>query len=216
MAADPIVYCLEKLTDYAQFERLCDELMSLEGYPSIEPLGGFSDKGRDAVHFNRLDGVVTLFCYSVRDDWFTKLKEDAKVIHKHQHACDRLVYLSTYDCSSTERDDAIKYMKDTYGWELEVFGQERLRLLLAARHRHLIGRHPQVFTPAFFVYAPGTELDSGECDVLFLSYASEDQALALWLAHLTIERHLPRLIQFQQSQRRLPLHRYSGWPRLCS
>jgi hypothetical protein len=32
-------------------------------------LGGFSDKGRDAVHVNRLDGVTTIFRYSVREDW---------------------------------------------------------------------------------------------------------------------------------------------------
>ena len=31
MAADPIVYCLEHLTDYTEFERLCHELMALEG-----------------------------------------------------------------------------------------------------------------------------------------------------------------------------------------
>jgi len=182
MAADPIVYCLEKLTDYAQFERLSHELMSLESYPSIEPLGGFSDKGRDAIHVNRLNGFTTIFCYSVREDWLRKLGEDAKIIHKHKHTCDRLVYLSTYDFSATERDDAVKFIKDTYGWELDPFGMERLRLLLAARHRHLIGRHPQIFTPAFFVYAPGTPVDSGDCDMLFMSYAPADQTLALWLS----------------------------------
>jgi TIR domain len=182
MSADPIVYCLEKLTDYAQFERLSHEIMALEGYPSIEPLGGFSDKGRDAVHVNRLDGVITLFCYSVREDWLNKLKQDANVIYKHKHPCHRLVYLSTYDYSATERDKAIKFIKEIYGWELDPFGMERLRLLFAARHRHLIGRHSQIFTPAFFLYAPGTELDSGECDLLFVSYAPVDQSLALWLS----------------------------------
>lgn len=182
MAADPIIYCLEKLTDYSQFERLSHEVMSLEGYPSIEPLGGFSDKGRDAIHVNRLNGFTTIFCYSVREDWLKKLKADAKVIHKHNHQCDRLVYLSTYDFNATERDDAVKFIKDTYGWELDPFGMERLRLLLAARHRHLMARHPQIFTPAFFVFAPGTPVDSGECDMLFISYAPADQTLALWLS----------------------------------
>src|SRR5262245_41125192 len=102
MGADPIVYCLEKLTDYAQFERLSHELMSLEGYPSIEPLGGFSDKGRDAIHVNRLNSSTTIFCYSVREDWHEKLRQDAKVIRKHEHTCDRLVYLSTYEFDASE------------------------------------------------------------------------------------------------------------------
>jgi len=150
MAADPIVYCLEHLTDYTQFERLCHELMALHGYPSIEPLGGCHDKGRDAIHVNRADNAVTIFCYSVRDDWFGKLKQDAKVIHQHKHACDRLTYLSTYNFTSGERDDAMNFIKKTYGWELEPFGLERLRLLLSTKHSSLITNHPQIFHPRFF------------------------------------------------------------------
>jgi len=44
MGANPTIYCLENLTDFYDFERLCTDLMALEGYPSIKPLGGFSDK----------------------------------------------------------------------------------------------------------------------------------------------------------------------------
>jgi len=53
MGANLTVYCLQQVTDYAEFERLCHDLMSLVGYASIEPLGGFKDKGRDAVHVSR-------------------------------------------------------------------------------------------------------------------------------------------------------------------
>ncbi len=153
MAADPIVYCLEHLTDYTEFERLCHELMALEGYASIEPLGGCHDKGRDAIHVNRGANVVTIFCYSVRDDWFRKLKQDAEVIHRHRHACSRLTYLSTYNFTPGERDDAVKFIQQTYGWELDPFGLERLRLLLSTKHSSLIANHPQVFHPRFFARA---------------------------------------------------------------
>ena len=50
MAANITIYCLEEVTDYFEFERFCHDLMALEGYSSIEPLGGFKDKGRDAIH----------------------------------------------------------------------------------------------------------------------------------------------------------------------
>jgi hypothetical protein len=53
MAADPIIYCLEHVTDYDQFERLCHDLMVLEGYHHLEPLGGSKDKGRDVIHVER-------------------------------------------------------------------------------------------------------------------------------------------------------------------
>ena len=149
MAADPIVYCLEHLTDYAQFERFCHDLMVLEGYRSLEPLGGCQDKGRDAIHVNRSDGVVTIFCYSVREDWFAKLKQDVKIIHKHKHPCNRIVYLSTYDFTARERDAAVAFIKNKYVWELECFGLERLRVLVT-KHRSIITSHPQLFHPNFF------------------------------------------------------------------
>src|SRR5882724_12022783 len=68
---------LEHLTDYAQFERLCHDLMAASGCTAIEPLGGTKDKGRDALHVDHNDpGTVTIFAYSVREDWQKKLDED--------------------------------------------------------------------------------------------------------------------------------------------
>jgi hypothetical protein len=87
MAADPIIYCLEHLTDYDQFERLSDDLMVLEGWDNLEPLGGMQDKGRDAIHISRANPhEVAIFAYSVREDWQRKLKEDAEKIRKHGYA----------------------------------------------------------------------------------------------------------------------------------
>ena len=74
MSADPIIYCLENLTDYRQFERLSSDLMAGSGYPDIEPIGGSSDGGRDAIHVSHADGSFTIFAYSVRSDWKKKLK----------------------------------------------------------------------------------------------------------------------------------------------
>jgi hypothetical protein len=184
MAADPIIYCLEQVTDYSQFERLCHEIMALEGYSSIEPLGGFKDKRRDAIHVDQSSGRTSIFCYSVREDWRKKLEQDSATIHKHKHACDQLVYLSTADYTSGERDKAVNFIRQTYGWTLEPYGPERFRTLLADRHRHLIARHPHIFTPAFFVDPPGAGPPA--CDTLFLSYASADVALATWLARRLI------------------------------
>jgi len=83
MAADPIIYCLEQVTDYDQFERFCHDLMALSGYPDIEPLGGSKDKGRDALNVARNgQPLSTVFAYSVREDWFKKLREDADKVKK--------------------------------------------------------------------------------------------------------------------------------------
>src|SRR5260370_12285306 len=86
MSADPIVYCLENLTDYPQFERLCSDVMNQSGFRDIEPLGGSSDRGRDALHVSRADPhEITIFAYSVRGDWQQKLfKENSKRTHNEK------------------------------------------------------------------------------------------------------------------------------------
>ena len=108
MSADPIVYCLESLTDYLQFERLCCDLMHGVGFADIEPLGGSNDRGRDAVHkpLFRDDKEKTIFAFSVRSDWERKLlKEDCKRINDEGHDPDRLVFCCTSSISSTKRDE---------------------------------------------------------------------------------------------------------------
>ena len=49
MSADPIIYCPERLTGYAHFERLATDLMAGTEFAGIEPLGGTGDGGRDAL-----------------------------------------------------------------------------------------------------------------------------------------------------------------------
>jgi hypothetical protein len=137
MAANPTIYCLEEVTDYSEFERLCSDLMTRVGYSTIEPLGGFHDKGRDAIHVAKQDGAQTIFAYSVREDWRAKLAEDAKKIKRHGHPCNALVFVTTARLSASERDEAIRTIGGDYGWTLELFGVERLRILLDIDHPDL-------------------------------------------------------------------------------
>jgi hypothetical protein len=148
MAANFTMYCLENITDYFAFEQLCHDLMVLEGYSSIEPLGGFSDKGRDAIHVSQ-SRETTIFAYSVREDWRKKLDEDAEKIYKHRHNCDQLVFITTAKFTAGERDRAIKDIRDKFAWNLQLFGAERLRILLEAKHPKVKVKYPQIFPPDF-------------------------------------------------------------------
>jgi len=150
MAFDPIVQCLQMLTDYFQFERLCTDVMIKCGYPTIEPLGGTKDEGRDGIYVSRQTGHTTLFAYSVRQDWKKKLMlEDAATIHKHGHPCNDLVFASTADISATQRDSATSEVQKTFGWRLELFDVERLRASIS-QHREMIADHPAIFHPSLF------------------------------------------------------------------
>ncbi|MFE1748829.1 hypothetical protein [Coleofasciculus sp. H7-2] len=147
MAANLTIYCLEKLTDYSEFERLCHDLMFLEGYSSVEPLGGFKDKGRDAIHVNKSQ-EVTIFAYSVRDDWKYKLATDAAKIAGHSHTCHELVFITTSQPTAGERDKAIADICNQYSWKLKIYGIEWLRLLLDVKHPAIKFEYPQIFPPA--------------------------------------------------------------------
>lgn len=180
MPTSPIKYCLQELTDYSDFEGLCHDLMAVEGYPKIEPLGGFSDKGRDAIHLDD-SGKSTIFAYSVREDWRAKLAEDAAKIKRHNHTCDEMVFLSTAEFSAHERDEAVRSILDDYGWTLQLFGLERLRVLLDSKHPHVKQNHPAIFPPALIKGIENASREQARDHLLIIS-AYADHVFAEWLA----------------------------------
>lgn len=181
MAADPITTCLLEVTDYPQFERLSSAIMVTEGYSNLEPLGGFKDKGRDALHTSKSTGRTAIFAYSVREDWRDKLGEDASKILAHGHKCDEIVFVCASHFTAGERDKAIRDIKKEFGWDLELYGLERLGVLLRTTCRTLIAQHPQIFTPSFFppIFAG---IDPNVQDFIFVDYVDSDEVLALWLS----------------------------------
>jgi hypothetical protein len=182
MAADPLIYCLQELTDYDQFERLCSDLMALDGFATIEPLGGSKDKGRDAINVDRSAfGKTTVFAYSVREDWRDKLEEDATKIRTHGHTCQRFVFLCTAPFTATQRDEAIGFINDEFGWPLELYGLERLALMMRTTHQQVVAKHPQIFVPPFFPTAGGLSI-SPSFDHVIIDHDDHDTGLAHWLA----------------------------------
>lgn len=184
MPANLTKYCLSELTDYSDFESLCHDLMVLEDYPRIEPLGAFKDKGRDAIHIDN-SGVTTIFAYSVRESWRAKLAEDAAKLKKYNHKCEKLVFITTSEFTAGERDEAIAAIKKEYDCVLELFGLERLRLLLDTKHPQVKRQHPSIFPPDFIHIQERQDLNSST-NHLFISYVSEDRIFAEWLAQRLI------------------------------
>ena len=181
MASDAIVYCLENLTDYVQFERLSHDLMLVEGYKGLEPLGGWHDKGRDSIHVGQgQEKETTIFTYSVREDWYAKLKEDAEKVHKHGHECQNIVLVCTAFYSASQRDNAIAFIEDIYGWKLHIYGIERIRNILATNQK-LLASHPQIFCPPFFPVAGGLTL-AFSLEHIVVDYSDGDKVGAAWLS----------------------------------
>ncbi|MBM4089194.1 MAG: restriction endonuclease [Planctomycetes bacterium] len=183
MSADPIIYCLQQFTDYRQFERLCSDVMAGLGYAGIDPLGGTSDRGRDALHVSRDDpAAVTIFAYSMRSDWRRKLlEEDCTRIREEGHALNKLVFVCTSTVTPPQKDDAKQQVRERFGWELELYDLERLRVCLAGTLRHLIARHPSIFCPPWFPVRGGMSTAESR-DTLVIDHVPADHALATWLA----------------------------------
>ena len=157
--------------------------MNQSGYSNIEPLGGSNDRGRDALHASKSNNnEITIFAYSVRGDWKNKLlNEDCKRIQEEGHDLNELVFVCTADISSTERDQIIEKVHSTYGWKLELFDLERIRVRLSGDLRFLIAQHPSIFCPPFFPTKGGLSIAESR-DTLVIDHLESDHAFATWLA----------------------------------
>lgn len=181
MSADPIIYCLERVSDYRDFERLCSALLASAGYPRIDPLGGTGDEGRDAIIKSDEAGLKISFAYTVRSDWRVKLASDCKRVHDKGHDPDLFVFVCTEALSASEKDFAHKSVAEKYGWKLDLFDLERLRVQLVGPQRYLIAQHPSIFTPPFFPQRGGQSVAESR-DTLLIDHVASDHALATWLA----------------------------------
>ncbi len=181
MSANPILYCLENLTDYRQFERLSSDLMSGCGFLNIEPIGGSNDRGRDAIHVSTNDNNFAIFAYTVRSDWSVKLNQDCNRIKEERHNPDQVVFVCTSDLSGSDKDKAKKKIKENFGWDLDIYDVERIRVLLAGELRHLVAQHPAIFCPPWFPVKGG--LSISECrDTIVIDHSHLDHSLATWLS----------------------------------
>lgn len=180
MSADAILYCLERVSDYRDFERLCSSILAGMNYPEIDPLGGTGDKGRDAIIHADSTGRKICFAYTVRSDWRIKLRSDAKRVHEMGHAPDVFVFVCTEALCASEKDDARSIIQE-YGWELDLFDIERIRVQLVGPQRHLLAHHPSIFAPPFFPQRGGESISESR-DTLVIDHVPADAALATWLA----------------------------------
>jgi hypothetical protein len=187
MSADRIIYCLERLSDYRDFERLCSAMLAGGDYPGIDPLGGTGDGGRDAIIRVDEKGRRIVFAYTVRADWKQKLKGDCARVQEQQHNPNVFVFVCTEALNASEKDAACKLVEREFGWTLDLYDIERLRVQLVGPQRHLVAQHPSIFTPPFFPQAGGQSLAESR-DTILIDHVDADHALATWLSRrLTLQ-----------------------------
>ena len=144
--SDHITYSLERLDSYRQFELFCCALLAGEGYGRIDPLGGSSDGGRDAIIWGSATEPATMFAFTVRKDWLAKFQSDCARLQATQGTFSKLVFVCTSVLSAQEKDKARQQALYTYKCNLDLFDLVRLRTVLMKFHqKHLIQAHPGIF-----------------------------------------------------------------------
>ena len=102
MGPDIVEIGLSSITDFLDFEQLATELLLLEGFAGIKPLGLRGDKGIDAtVEKFFLDDEVnrTVFQYTTQDYLTGKVRETIKKLKANSIAFNQLIVVTNRSVS---------------------------------------------------------------------------------------------------------------------
>ena len=99
-----------------------------------------------------------------------------------------MIFVTTAKISPAARDEAIAYILNTFNWELELYGLERLRVMLEAQYPQVKWNHPAIFPHDFLKYQENSVQSTARKKYIELVAAVEDVAFADWLARrLSVE-----------------------------
>lgn len=136
---------LERLTDFTDFESLATEIMYLEGWVDIKPLGGVSDLGQDAVseQLYRQAGDVerTVFQYTLQDYLPGKVTGTIDKLRANKIAFVELIVVTPHEISSEAQIRMKRDARTTYGVSLQIYERKTLITRLADLKNGIFNRH---------------------------------------------------------------------------
>ncbi len=139
-----VLWFLDKEIHPKNFERLCVDLLFLNGYRDIVPFGGMHDHGRDAeIILKGIDdlGEIAFFQFSLQKTWKRKLREELDKVKQYGHDISRFILITNRDVTGTEKDELKIEVLNKYGWKLEIFPREWLRLQLEVANPHIAQKY---------------------------------------------------------------------------
>lgn len=114
------------------------------GYGELQPLGGYKDKGRDAIHYSFEKNISTVFSFSVRIDWEKKILEDADKIRTHNHPCNEMVYITNQEISTGDMDRIRSAVFSQFGFRLRISGLITTAQMVEG-YPHIRPMYPEIF-----------------------------------------------------------------------
>jgi hypothetical protein len=106
---DTIEILLDSYTDFVKFERLATEIMTLEGFGTITPIGGVDDEGVDAeiVKYFKDDTERVIFQFTIQENVGSKITDTIKKLKENKIDFQQLIVVT-----KNEVNNAQKYRTD--------------------------------------------------------------------------------------------------------
>lgn len=140
-----VLWALDQHISPRDFERLCVDLLSREGYWSIVPVGGTRDLGRDAEasywRGKSQPAAEVVFQFSLEKEWERKLRSDIEKIARIGAAPQAMVFVTSQTVTGEKQDKLRTELRATRGWELTIRSREWLRLRLEEFHPDLAKKY---------------------------------------------------------------------------
>ena len=144
MSFDAIELALDRMTDHTAFERLATELMYLEGWYDINPLGGTADMGQDAVSerfFGQAASQRTVFQYTLQHYLPGKVTATIEKLRANNIAFFELIVVTPHSISSETQIKMQRAARSEHSISLNIFDRKTLLSRLADLDNGIFHRH---------------------------------------------------------------------------
>jgi len=144
MSLDLIEIALDRITDAAEFERLAAEVMYLQGYHDIKPLGGVHDLGQDAIQdrfLHRVGRSKIVFQFTLEEYLPGKLRRTVRRLAEASIEYSELVLVTPRRLSSERQAQLIEMARRDHDITVSVFERKAIVVRLADPSNGLFQRH---------------------------------------------------------------------------
>lgn len=144
MSLDVVELALDRMTDFIAFESLATELMYLEGWYDIKPLGGTADMGQDAVSerfFGHAGSQRTVFQYTLQFYLPGKATETIEKLRANEIEFFELIVVTPHDISSETQIKMQRAARSEHNISLNIFDRKTLLSRLADLENGIFHRH---------------------------------------------------------------------------
>lgn len=144
MSLDIVEIALDALTDHQEFEKIASEIMRDEGYPTIKPLGGLADHGRDGIqesYFMSKGRNITVFQYTLQQYLPGKIKDTIDKLNKANIEYNEVVIVTPHSISTERQDQMRRDTRKEYNVNLNIYERKTIVNRLANFDNGIFHRH---------------------------------------------------------------------------